>query len=430
MNFIAICLHCLDMRDFHSDLRDTPFLDILRQNSIFIPMGRGQGHHQFDSLNAELTGIWTARQSNSVLTKSGFSAPDKYQLPKTLIEYMGEQGYDLFTCIGFDPDQKMGSYAVPGGMKALWLREEPERLRQFNFPERMSRSEWLDKLINSKRFYAHIVLRETHRPWAQEKGLYSMMGLRWKAWRWYRLKRGLPCYYPYDAFLARRASLEKPDEFAALRRKGLTMADRIVKEIFEKTKALDNVSYIIYSNHGEVFDHFRYNQPYTNTINNGLRMIEGTSHGNTPYEVLYANMQIWIIPNYTSRVMRGLGRSIDYTPTVLDLAGITPASMDGESMLGHFSEGVFPARDRYAETPMQGGCVSMFRKNGFKFIAIGNDAKAKDHFCTSRCFENHRMAVFDLNIDPYEYVNLIETKQGQEVFEWAISRHRELKPER
>jgi arylsulfatase A-like enzyme len=208
------------------------------------------------------------------------------------------------------------------------------------------------------------------------------------------------------------------------------MADRIVKEIFEKTKALDNVSYIIYSNHGEVFDHFRYNQPYTNTINNGLRMIEGTSHGNTPYEVLYANMQIWIIPNYTSRVMRGLGRSIDYTPTVLDLAGITPASMDGESMLGHFSEGVFPARDRYAETPMQGGCVSMFRKNGFKFIAIGNDAKAKDHFCTSRCFENHRMAVFDLNIDPYEYVNLIETKQGQEVFEWAISRHRELKPER
>ena len=35
MNFIAICLHCLDMRDFHSNLRDTPFLDKLRKKSIF-----------------------------------------------------------------------------------------------------------------------------------------------------------------------------------------------------------------------------------------------------------------------------------------------------------------------------------------------------------------------------------------------------------
>ena len=28
MSFIAICLHCLDMRDFHSHMRDTPFLDV------------------------------------------------------------------------------------------------------------------------------------------------------------------------------------------------------------------------------------------------------------------------------------------------------------------------------------------------------------------------------------------------------------------
>jgi hypothetical protein len=44
------------MRDFHSYLRDTPFLDSLRSNAVFIPLGRAQGHHSDDSLNAEMTG--------------------------------------------------------------------------------------------------------------------------------------------------------------------------------------------------------------------------------------------------------------------------------------------------------------------------------------------------------------------------------------
>ena len=43
MNFIAICLHCLDMRDFHSQMRETPFLDRLRGESVFVPMGRRAG---------------------------------------------------------------------------------------------------------------------------------------------------------------------------------------------------------------------------------------------------------------------------------------------------------------------------------------------------------------------------------------------------
>ena len=46
----------LDMRDFHSYLRDIPFLDSLRSNAVFIPLSRAQGHHSVDSLNAEMTG--------------------------------------------------------------------------------------------------------------------------------------------------------------------------------------------------------------------------------------------------------------------------------------------------------------------------------------------------------------------------------------
>ena len=56
MNIVALCLHCPDMRDFHSYLRDAPFLNSPRSNAVFIPLGRAQGHHSVDSLNAEMTG--------------------------------------------------------------------------------------------------------------------------------------------------------------------------------------------------------------------------------------------------------------------------------------------------------------------------------------------------------------------------------------
>ena len=45
-----------------------------------------------------------------------------------------------------------------------------------------------------------------------------------------------------------------------------------------------------------------------------------------------------------------------------------------------------------------------------------------------RGFHAHSMAVFDLNTDPREYVNLIDTDVGQEVLAWAIQRHDEIGP--
>jgi arylsulfatase A-like enzyme len=145
-------------------------------------------------------------------------------------------------------------------------------------------------------------------------------------------------------------------------------------------------------------------------------MIEGTSHGPFPYEVLYANMQMWVVPGLAPRVMRGIGRSIDFAPTVLDLAGIAGEGMDGESMIPHFDAGAFPPRDRYAESPKGGGCLSMVRADGLKLVAVGG----------TPAFAEHRLAVFDLVSDPYEYVNLIETFQGRELLEWSIARHQEL----
>ena len=102
--------------------------------------------------------------------------------------------------------------------------------------------------------------------------------------------------------------LEKPDEFAALRRRGLAKADRIIEKIFEATKDIKDIIYVVYSNHGENVDHFRYNMSYRVAEINGKKMIEGTSHGNYPYEVLYANMQMWIIPYQIPKVINGIGR--------------------------------------------------------------------------------------------------------------------------
>lgn len=412
------------MRDFHSNLRNTPFLDNLRKKSIFIPMGRGQSHNQFDSLNAEITGAWTSRYTNSVLTEDDFTVSDSLRYPKTMIEYFQDSGYQILTQMkykspNYDKEKKffsyqeapdVGSVAATLGMRTCWLKKEVDRQKQFELPHRMSIEEWVNEAAKSKNFYAHIILRDTHRPWGQRKAL-GKLG-----------KQGPTKGWPEDAAIARKIALTKPDEFAALRRRGLEMADQKVRYIFEQTKHLKNTAYLVYSNHGEVFDHFRYNQPYQThrMILNGhsTNMIGGTSHGLLPYETVYANMQMWIIPGMEPKVISGIGRSIDITPTTLDLASISHAEMDGESMLAYFRSGEIPHRDRYAEAfnGKSAGVLSMVRGDGFKFI-----------WGRAGIFKSHAPAVFDLRSDPYEYVNLLKTPKGQEILKWAIQTHASLK---
>jgi len=409
MNFVAICLHSLDMRDFHSYMRDTPFLDRLRKRSVFIPMGRGHGHNNKDSINAEMTGCWTARHCDSQLTHDDFRPQTTGWLPRTLIEYLRQAGYDIFTCQGSD---NMGT-AAAAFMPRIWMKHEPERAEQFNTCRGVARDEILERIKRSDRFYAHLFLRETHRPWSQNEGLCALMGKPpAKGW-------------PEDAFCARKAALDRPDEFAALRRRGLARADRIVQQIFEATADRDDVTYIVYSNHGEVFDHFRTVRPYRN---DGANMIVGVSHGPYPYEVLYANMQMWVIPGHPPRTMAGVGRMVDYPATILDLAGLEHDFMDGESMLTAFRQGRFAARDRYAESGLAetGSCISMVRSDGFKLIAM-NPEPLPAHEQAKEFPEYHRLAVFDLKADPYEYADIADSPHGQEVIDWAVNRHRELK---
>jgi len=337
-----------------------------------------------------------------------------------------EADYDIFTLVGVDSKNRLGTWAVNGGMRQCWLKNEPERLTQFNFPRIMSLSECLENIKDSSRFYTHIFLRDTHRPWNQPVELCALLGWRSRLKARLRKLRGLPLHWPYDAYHSRRAALESPGEFAALRRRALTQADKRIAQIFEATKDIQDLTYIIYSNHGEVYDHFRYNQAYGYSVVDGLKMVKGTSHGNFPYEVVYANTQLWIIPGYKPKVMKGTGRSIDIAPTVLDLAGIKAEEMDGASMLESFASGSLPDRDRYAETTIGGGALSMVREDGYKFLSVGC-SMANDGREAPGSFPDHRLAVFHLKSDPYEYVNLIDTEQGQEILDWAVQTHQQLK---
>jgi arylsulfatase A-like enzyme len=144
---------------------------------------------------------------------------------------------------------------------------------------------------------------------------------------------------------------------------------------------------------------------FFNIKNDADTIVIVTSHGNYFYEAVYANMQMWIIPGSAPTVIRGIGRSVDIAPTLLEIIGIKPGYIDGESMLKYFSGDEFPARDRYAESVFEDGCISMVREDGYKFISTGliADKSDKPKFFSPSF---HKLAVFDLNSDPYEYVNL------------------------
>lgn len=411
MNFLVICLHCLDMRDFHSEMRATPFLDVLRTRSVFIPMGRAQGHNQHDSLNPEMTGRWSARYCDSTLDEGGYHRPRNYWYPKTLPEYLQGAGYDIIPCIRGPARENMGTAAL-NGLRKRWLAGEPHRMSVFEDGQPGSVSELLERMHQARRFYAHVFVRDTHRPWHQPEGLGALLG------------KGTPSGWPEDAFCARKAALDCPDEFAALRRRGLARADSVVRTLVEGTSDIDNMVYLIYSNHGEVFDHYRYTLPY---LNDGSCMVEGTSHGPYPYEALYSNMQMWMIPGQPPGVIRGIGRTIDIPATVLDLAGVEQPPMDGQSMLSSFNRGRFATRSRFAETGV-GGALSMVREDGLKLVSTGllDGNRAVDNVYGPA---HHRLAVFDLEADPREYVNLIDTALGREVLSWAIANHASLKEE-
>ncbi len=128
--------------------------------------------------------------------------------------------------------------------------------------------------------------------------------------------------------------------------------------------------------------------------------------------------------------MSGIGRLIDYAPTILELAGVKHKAMDGHSMLADFQKGSFACGERFAESGIaeSGSCISMVDSNNMKFLAYNPEPLPEGE--RNLEIENfHKMAVFDLKADPWEYVNLADTSMGRCAIEWAVKRHAELRAE-
>lgn len=119
---MAICLHCLDMRDFHSYLRDTPFLDSLRSNAVFIPLSRALGHHSVDSLNAEKTGGLKAKAGvgQYAATKRALKA-----FADSLRDEVNEYGVRVNQHLSWSDCESHVSTAVSDGAEDLRAREAP-----------------------------------------------------------------------------------------------------------------------------------------------------------------------------------------------------------------------------------------------------------------------------------------------------------------
>ena len=404
MNFVTVCLHCLDMRDFNSCLRKTPFLDSLRKKSIFIPMGRGHGHNQYDAILAELTGVWTQRYTNSEVSRKGFKEPDKFNLPKTLWERLEENGYTVNTTM--NRVSKMGLGGNGGLTRVLEGDPNKERVNHFFNQGGHSLENYIKEAKESKGpFYSYFVIRNTHSPWDQEEELIKLSGLGKKeVHKDFKGNRVI--------WAARRGSSDVKQKFIEPRLEGLARTDKLLSEIFEGFSDCEDTAFVVYSNHGEMFDHYQGVQDIIQP--DETKSPYGTTHGPSfPYEPLHANMQMWIIPGKEPQIMSGIGRSIDYTPTILDLADIEHEALDGESMLPYFEKNEFPQRDRYAEAKLAAGYV---REDNMKVIFNGG-------------FRGHqgRACVFDLTQDPWEYHDIADSPKGQQVIDWAIDRHNSLK---
>jgi len=380
------------MRDFNSSLRKTPFLDKLRNQSIFIPMGRGQGHNQFDSITAEITGMSPPRLTNSVLLEDEFQNASKHVMPEMIHETLEKENYGICT------HYSTAAFDTP--MEELWLKNDPDKEKRIAYkamPRRLKPEPFIEYVRELKKpFYAHIFLRDTHRPWGQAEELLDLMQIENKNFN------GLIA-------AARRASLEKKEEFIKIRLKGLENADKTVKLIYESLSDIEDTVFVVYSNHGEVFDHYQGLLPF-NYNSSGFPY--GTTHGpSLGYECLYANMQMWVIPGYGARVMSGIGLGLDYAPTIRDLAGLPHEHLDGNSMLPYFKEGRFPKRTRWAEGM---GCVTVVNKDNMKMLATSGGPHGK-------------MVVFDLNRDPWEYHNIKDTPEGKDLIKWAVEAHKKMK---
>jgi hypothetical protein len=243
-------------------------------------------------------------------------------------------------------------------------------------------------------------LMNTHRPWAMRDHPY----FRVRAMEEF----GLDAPPADDVAGARWTAIHEPDNLAYIRRLGLAYADRTVASIMasiERAGLRDSTVVLIYSNHGEVFDHFRHVHALKMTC---------VSHGSImAYDALEHTFQIWQVPGVPPAWHRNRVRVVDIVPTVCQLLGISPGSCDGRSIQPLFEN---PATE--GDDSRESLCLSpqaySFRSGEFKLY----------HCCNNDSY--HRNAIFDTSWDRAERHDVLSSPSHRHIRDRLAQRLREI----
>jgi len=400
-NFVSICLHCLSWIDWTSDLVIADFLKDLRGKSIYFPNTLAQSTSVINSFPVEYCGVNYDKCVNNLVTDNSHppsvNISDKGRfmvLPDTIFDCLNAADYDW-------------RVSMEGYFKTLMPKIfENESLLRFNeilkrqLPFEMALQYLEKKRDHNKSFALMFQINDTHRPWGMKNHPYFPL----RAKEVFNLES-----VPDDIMGARWAAMNEPDNLSFIRRLGLARACQKVKLIFEsleRSGVLNKTIVLIYSNHGEVFDHFRHSQNLKYSC---------VSHGDVMmFDALEHVFQMWIVPNLSPMVLPHRIRIIDIVPTVISLLELPELiKRDGETI-----HKLFYKPDSEEHNSRDSLCLSpkaySFRNNCFKLYHCNNE---ESYF---------KDALFDMSWDRSERHNLINLPGYNDVLATLSTKLRDI----
>ncbi|MFZ4859398.1 MAG: sulfatase-like hydrolase/transferase [Desulfuromonadaceae bacterium] len=403
LNLVKVCLHSLSWIDWTSDLALSEYLKKLSFEGSYFPNALAQSTNCINSFPVEYSGCYYHRSVRDYNLQDGLppqiDITDEgqfMQLPDTIFERLDEAGYDWKTC-------------MEGHFNNLMPRVLEDQSAQ-RFSNIMKKNINMDESISFLETWGQqeqpkammFQIYDTHRPWRLNTPPY----FRFKAMDAFGLNNG---ELPEEYMGARWAAINEPDNLSTIRRVGLAYAtfqvERIMKAL-ERADVLDRTIVLIYSNHGEVYDHFRHSKKLKLTC---------VSHGDVMmFDALEHTFQIWLIPNQNPALLPHRVRVVDIVPTIIDLLQLPEtAKRDGKSISGIIfnphSESI-NHRESFCLSPK----AYSYRSDSMKLYHCNND----DSY--------YKDALFDTSWDRAERLNLMSFPAYQDHIDNLSSRLTDL----
>lgn len=377
MNLVTICLHSLAFVDWSSSLVVAPHLRAFLREATYFPNALAQSTNVVNTWPVEHSGCSYARCVQALSVEDGLpprvDIPDQgrfMRLPPVLAERLVAGGYAVATHMRGYYRTFLNDALGAGDVRRL----DKVLSNDVSFDDALVRL--TDRAAGSAPAAALFQLPQTHRPWGME-------GHPWFRIRMMELEgRELP---PSDDVAgARWSAIHEPDALAYARRLGLAYADRAVGRILgaiDSAGARERTVVVIYSNHGEVFDHFRNTHRLKSTC---------VSHGDVmAYDPLEHTFQAWRVPGLAPACLGHRVRVIDIVPTIVDLLGLSSSPVDGRSVRPLWEDPAAEAMDARESLCLSPHAYS-FRSGRYKLYACDNDESY------------HRRALFDTSWDRAE----------------------------